>query len=116
MRTYGGSLRLGVPITEEISGQIRYSAYSREIELEPINNCYPSTALLPGGYPDPVTGDLIGVCVPAAPALRAAAADGSVFTSLVGYTLAYNTLDNNKNPRKGILAELKQDFAGAGGD
>jgi outer membrane protein insertion porin family len=33
-----------------------------------------------------------------------------------GYTLSYNTLDNNKNPRSGMYAEVRQDFAGAGGD
>ncbi|NBS01253.1 MAG: outer membrane protein assembly factor BamA, partial [Rhizobiales bacterium] len=32
------------------------------------------------------------------------------------YTMSYNTLDNNKNPRAGLYAELKQDLAGAGGD
>ena len=37
-------------------------------------------------------------------------------TSLVGYDLSYNTLDNNRNPTSGILAVLKQDFAGVGGD
>jgi outer membrane protein insertion porin family len=35
---------------------------------------------------------------------------------MVGYTLAYNTLDNNKNPTSGIYAQLTQDFAGVGGD
>ena len=30
--------------------------------------------------------------------------------------VAYNTLDNNKNPTAGIYAEFKQDFAGIGGD
>ena len=36
--------------------------------------------------------------------------------SLVGYTLSYNTLDNNRNPSTGLYAEFKQDFAGVGGD
>ncbi len=35
---------------------------------------------------------------------------------MLGYTLAYNTLDNNKNPTAGVYAEFKQDFAGIGGD
>jgi len=39
-----------------------------------------------------------------------------VWTSLVGYTLAFNTLDNNKSPTSGLYAELRQDFAGLGGD
>ena len=33
---------------------------------------------------------------------------------MFGYTLSYNTLDNNKNPTSGIFAELRQDIAGAG--
>ena len=35
---------------------------------------------------------------------------------MFGYTLGYNTLDNNKNPTGGFFAELRQDIAGAGGD
>ena len=35
---------------------------------------------------------------------------------MVGYTLSYNTLDNNKNPTDGLLIDFKQDFAGVGGD
>ena len=41
---------------------------------------------------------------------------GSTLTSAVGYTLDYNTLDNNKNPTDGLLIDWKQDFAGVGGD
>jgi outer membrane protein insertion porin family len=37
-------------------------------------------------------------------------------TSAIGYTLQYNTLDNNKDPTSGILAVLNQDFAVFGGD
>ncbi len=37
-------------------------------------------------------------------------------TSLVGYDLTYNMLDNNRNPTSGLLATFKQDFAGVGGD
>jgi outer membrane protein insertion porin family len=35
---------------------------------------------------------------------------------MAGYSLIYNTLDNNRNPTSGIRTELKQDFAGIGGD
>jgi len=41
---------------------------------------------------------------------------GAVLTSMVGYDLSYNTLDNNRNPTSGLLAILRQDFAGVGGD
>jgi outer membrane protein insertion porin family len=43
-------------------------------------------------------------------------AQGPVNVSLVGYTTSYNTLDNNKLPTSGLFAELRQDFAGVGGD
>ena len=41
---------------------------------------------------------------------------GSSITSQIGYTLAYNTLDENKNPSRGVIARLNQDLAGLGGD
>jgi outer membrane protein insertion porin family len=43
-------------------------------------------------------------------------AQGPFVTSMFGYTLGYNALDNNKNPTSGLFAELRQDVAGAGGD
>src|SRR5207237_5053555 len=49
-------------------------------------------------------------------AVRRELAQGPVLTSLVGYDLSYNTLDNNRNPTSGMIAVLKQDFAGVGGD
>jgi outer membrane protein insertion porin family len=49
-------------------------------------------------------------------ALKQAAAQGTQLTSLVGFSLIYNTLDNNKNPTTGVIATYKQDVAGAGGD
>jgi outer membrane protein insertion porin family len=41
---------------------------------------------------------------------------GQTLTSALGYSLNYNTLDNNKNPTDGLLVDFKQDFAGVGGD
>ena len=41
---------------------------------------------------------------------------GRTLTSMLGYTLTYNTLDNNKNPTAGLLIDFRQDFAGVGGD
>ena len=48
--------------------------------------------------------------------VRKELAAGPVNVSLVGYTISYNTLDNNKLPTSGLFAELRQDFAGVGGD
>ena len=48
--------------------------------------------------------------------VRQELANGATWTSSVGYSLDYNTLDNNKNPTDGLLIDFKQDFAGVGGD
>ena len=48
--------------------------------------------------------------------VRVELAHGGYLTSLVGYGLTYNTLDNNKNPTNGLLVSFGQDFAGLGGD
>ena len=41
---------------------------------------------------------------------------GGYLTSLAGYGLTYNTLDNNKRPTSGVLLSFGQDSAGLGGD
>jgi outer membrane protein insertion porin family len=41
---------------------------------------------------------------------------GGYLTSLAGYGLTYNTLDNNKRPTSGLLLSFGQDIAGLGGD
>ena len=75
----------------------------------------------PAGYhphnPVPVTpGDECFSDGEASLAVRKELANGAVLTSLVGYTLAYNTLDNIKSPTSGLYASITQDFAGVGGD
>ncbi len=41
---------------------------------------------------------------------------GTTLTSLAGVTLAYNTVNDLRNPRNGLYAEVKPEFAGLGGD
>ena len=36
--------------------------------------------------------------------------------SAIGYTLTYNTLDNNRSPSNGVRSDFRQDLAGVGGD
>jgi outer membrane protein insertion porin family len=135
-RTTGGGLRFGFALREDISLQLRYSLFSQKIDIPDIlrncNNLAPSTgSSSPAGYPtyptsiippiiDPGTGQpFLQNCYAdgeASLAVRKELSQGTVITSLVGYDLSYNTLDNNRNPTSGILAILKQDFAGVGGD
>jgi outer membrane protein insertion porin family len=143
----GGTLRLGIPVTDEITFSPRYSGYRSVITIpnnyqEPYNDC---TNPIYGTTPSPwnngtgpngiigATGPLpannygTGQATPtnscltngeASLALKQAAMQngGVTITSSVGYTLSYNSIDNPKNPTDGILAELRQDIAGAGGN
>ncbi|MBV9555679.1 MAG: outer membrane protein assembly factor BamA [Pseudolabrys sp.] len=127
----GTNLRLGFALTEELAFQPRYSIYRQEISLpDALKNCnninpdfintFPTVVgatpatTFPGG-----AGQTNMSCYAdgeASLAVRRELANGPVIGSVLGYTLAYNTLDNNKTPTSGGLVEFKQDFAGVGGD
>ncbi len=119
-KTVGANLRLGFALTEELALQPRYSIYRQEITLPAaLNDCVNSAAAR-----DFRNGTGLGVqpgdqCFrdgEASLPVRKELAQGPVTTSLIGYTLAYNTLDNAQSPTSGIYADFKQDFAGVGGD
>jgi outer membrane protein insertion porin family len=136
-QTVGVNFKLGFALTEELSFQPRYSIYRQEISLpSALNNCNnltPNSAA--GTFPTNVAGINASTGLPfidpatglpftqncyadgeASLAVRRELASGPVLTSLVGYTLSYNTLDNIKSPTNGGIVEFKQDFAGVGGD
>jgi outer membrane protein insertion porin family len=123
----GTTLRLGLPITEEISFSPRYSIYQTKMTIpnttsRPYNDCTtPIDGFTPNGgtvpFIDPVTGAFTGSCITngeASLAIKEAA--GTRLTSLIGYTLSYNSLDSGRNPTQGFYGEFKQDIAGLGGD
>lgn len=96
VRTVGGTLRVGLPLREELTLGLRYSIFERELKADPkLVNGVPGDGELSWAYKEQL---------------------GSALTSLIGYTLTYNTLDENKNPSRGLLARFNQDFAGLGGD
>ncbi len=123
-KTIGSNLRLGFGLTEEIGLQLRYSIYRQEISLpQQLSNCnnvnpdgvttFPTPDRL-GSFPG-ITMDCYADGESSLP-IKIELARGPVLTSLVGYTLGYNSVDNNKSPTKGLNVEFKQDFAGVGGD
>jgi outer membrane protein insertion porin family len=105
-KTLGGTIRLGIPLTDYLGSQVRYQAYSQRISLPTtLNDCALANPP-PGCY---VNGE-------ASMAVRRELAQGEVLVSSVGYNLTYNTLDNNRFPTGGIFVDFRQDIAGAGGD
>jgi outer membrane protein insertion porin family len=135
-KTIGSTVSLGVPVNENISTQVRYSGYAQSISLpSQWNNCNDINPDFIHSFPTPdqsplVSGKFAGAYAAAGNpvqtncyqdgeaslAVRRELAQGTVFVSAVGYSVAYNTLDNNRNPSNGVLVEFRQDGAGAGGD
>ncbi|MBR0756811.1 outer membrane protein assembly factor BamA [Bradyrhizobium jicamae] len=135
-KTLGFSPRLGFQLREDLSLQLRYSIYQQEITLpSTLANCNMNTSnSLLAFNPSPAWVNTPGNVVPAGVTdasgqglwcysdgeaslpVRKELAGGRTLTSALGYSLNYNTLDNNKNPTDGLLIDFKQDFAGVGGD
>jgi outer membrane protein insertion porin family len=114
--TTGGAIRFGFELREDLALQLRYSVAQQEITLQDgYNSCYSTVPWIPGVTNGPNSSCSAVSVVPSLP-VRLSFNQGAQLTSLVGYSLIYNTLDNNKNPTAGIRAELKQELAGLGGD
>jgi outer membrane protein insertion porin family len=126
--TTGATLRLGVPVTDELTFSPRYSIYTTKIEIpnnsdRPYNDCavpIPGVTAGVGGTinPDGSTGvtPFYNCLTNGEASLAVREAQGRRLVSQVGYSFTYNTLDNNKNPTEGMYAEFRQDVAGLGGD
>jgi outer membrane protein insertion porin family len=138
----GFSPRLGFQLREDLSLQLRYSLYQQSITLpsflDDCNNLLgpnfiPTPAYISAGGPgisraadgtpiDPTGNSQAGLapgCLgdgQSSLPVRVQLAKGPETVSMVGYSLDYNTLDNNKVPTDGLLVNFKQDFAGVGGD
>jgi outer membrane protein insertion porin family len=91
--SYGTTLSMGTPITEQTNVLWRYSLYDQKVTLP--STVSASTESLP---------------------IQQAAAAGRQLVSSVGDTVTYSTLDNNKLPTSGLRSQLSQDLAGLGGD
>jgi outer membrane protein insertion porin family len=126
--SYGGTLKWGLPLREDLALQLRYSAFEQKITLPgSLNSCNNLNPDLSTTFPVP---NAIGVTDSPFPAgttscfalgqaslpIRVELAQGAYLTSIIGYGLAYNSLDNNKLPTSGVYVSFGQDFAGVGGD
>jgi outer membrane protein insertion porin family len=89
--TYGATLKLGTPLTDDLGAQWRYQIYNQQVTLNP---------------------SVTNASIP----IQQAALAGPTWVSSIGSTINYNTLDNIRLPTQGISASLNQDIAGLGGD
>jgi outer membrane protein insertion porin family len=121
-RTTGGTIRFGLPVTDDFGVGIRYSAYQTSISIpnsfkEPFNDCsVPITGLTPGTVGANPISQFDSCLANGEASLAVKEASGKTLTSLVGFNFVYNTLDDKKNPTSGWVAELKPEIAGLGGD
>jgi outer membrane protein insertion porin family len=131
--SYGGTVKWGLPLREDLALQLRYSAFEQKItlpsSLDSCNNINPNlSTTFPTG--PAINADLTqnssldyGLNPTSCYALGQASLpirielrQGAYLTSILGYGLVYNTLDNNKLPTSGVYVGFGQDFAGVGGD
>jgi outer membrane protein insertion porin family len=94
----GGTIRFGLPITDNFSAGLAYNLVQEKYDL------YVSDQ---NGNPDPNYY---------APALIEAAEHSPWLRSSISYSLTYNSIDDMKNPHEGLYAKFTQEFAGLGGD
>jgi outer membrane protein insertion porin family len=87
LESYGGGVRLGLPITEDLNLSLNYKLVYEDFTNVP-------TDVSDAGYYE----------------------NGQFWTSSVGYGLTYSTIDNPQDPRNGMYVKFTQDFAGVGGD
>ncbi len=111
--TAGFSTRLGFALREDLGFQVRYSLYRQSISLPDSVSTTVSCRRMPSSQRwhwrsaerSPASSTAKRRSRSARNWRRA-----PVFTSAVGYSLTYNTLDNNKNPTMGMLRDLQPGF------
>ncbi len=102
---YGGDIKVGAPLTDDLGAQVHYSLINQSLSLAPeLMDCSPANP------PPSCFGNGEASAV-----VKQAALNGPAWTSTVGSTLTYSSLDNPRKPSDGIRADLRQDIAGLGG-
>ena len=89
----GGTLRFGLPITNDLSFNPYYTLERKQISNYDLYNS-----------------------ANASPSIKQAVDEGRTTKSAVGYNLVYNTIDNMGDPSDGTYVKFSQELAGLGGD
>jgi outer membrane protein insertion porin family len=101
--TTGGTIRFGLPITDNISTQLAYNISKEEYEFS--DDC--------DGDTDPASPD---ADCNVSQAIIDGVENSPWVKSSVSGGITYNTIDDTKNPHYGIFANVGAEFAGLGGD
>ncbi len=108
----GAKINFGLPLTDEVTFNTFYHGYQRNFDVD--------RGLKDGCYWQDKSTPRPATCGPGTNrdevSYAVKDAIGETFTSMIGYSLVYDTLDNKKMPKEGIYGEFKQEFAGVGGD
>ena len=108
------TITFGLPLTEHLQSSVFYRYQSSSTSIA-------DSLLDPAGPPAPVA-PLDGIQGNRSTELSAAIVNsvdvngGDFVSSGFGYSLVYNTFDNQRTPREGIRAAWTQTYYGAGGD
>ncbi|WP_280137777.1 BamA/TamA family outer membrane protein [Aureimonas sp. AU20] len=120
MQRTGGSLRLAAPITENLTAQVAYNYKEETFGDDKGVLTYGADGLpiFVNGQPfySTCANTPVGPLYTLSPIINRAICDSPYSTSSVSYALTYNTLDNQRDPRDGIFAQVGQEVAGLGGD
>ncbi|RXZ66730.1 outer membrane protein assembly factor BamA [Pelagerythrobacter rhizovicinus] len=101
--TTGFEVRAGVPLTEYISAIGSYTLNYDNVSLDEFT------------YYSDIDGDGVTECDPVLAGRYLCEAVGKRTSSIVGLTIAYNSLDNNYRPTRGESLSLSTQYAGLGG-
>ena len=100
--TTGGGLTFGFPITENFTVQVGNQIEFKDIDVD--------------GFNDEEADDPDLTTCPDDVSRAVCQSEGETLTSSINYSLIYDSVDNRRDPRDGILARFTQEFAGVGGD
>jgi outer membrane protein insertion porin family len=91
----GATVRFGLPITDQLSGQVAYNIVQDDYSVRDQNE--DGVILPPEGLPSYVP-------------------EGEWLKSSLSYTLTFNNIDDTNDPHYGLYARFYQEYAGIGGD
>ena len=114
--TTGFQARLGFPVTEYLAAQLRYGLSQENVTLDK-SIYYTDKPIPPATVGDGILGNAPNdTCDPLLAGRYLCDAIGNRLTSAVGYSIAYDNLNNRLRPSAGQRFTLSQDLAGLGGD